>query len=164
MVVRGAARKLTLEEEKSWTGPKFYINHLAVVNPKSKSTPIRIVFNSSHVHKGMSLNNCLAKGPDTFTNSGIGILLRWREEPIALVGDIRKMFHCVFLRPLEQHCHRFLWRGMDTNKEADIYVMQRVNMGVVLHQQLLQRPCTKQQSWVRNLLQMHQNLSRHLLM
>ena len=30
---------------------------------------------------------------------------------------------------LEQHCHRLLWLGMDTECEPDIYVMERVNMG-----------------------------------
>ena len=129
MISRGAARKLSTKEDMEWEGPKFYINHLAVVNPKSKSTPIRIVFNSSHVYQGISLNNCLAKGPDSFVNSSIGILLRWREEAVAIVGDIKKMFHSVFLKPLEQHCHRFLWRGLDRGKEPDIYVMTRVNMG-----------------------------------
>ena len=129
MISRGAARKLSTKEDMEWEGPKFYINHLAVVNPKSKSTPIRIVFNSSHVYQGISLNNCLAKGPDSFVNSSIGILLRWREEAVSIVGDIKKMFHSVFLKPLEQHCHRFLWRGLDRGKEPDIYVMTRVNMG-----------------------------------
>ena len=116
-------------EDMELKGPRFYINHLAVVNPKSKSTPIRIVFNSSHVYQGISLNNCLAKGPDSFANSSIGILLRWREEPVAIVGDIKKMFHSVFLQPLEQHCHRFLWRGLDRGKEPQVYVITRVNMG-----------------------------------
>ena len=46
-----------------------------------------------------------------------------------MVADIRKMFHSIFLQESEIHCHRFLWRDMDTNKEPDIYVIQRVNMG-----------------------------------
>ncbi len=29
----------------------------------------------------------------------------------------------------EQHCHRYLWRYLDSNREPDIYVMTRVNMG-----------------------------------
>ena len=39
------------------------------------------------------------------------------------------MFHSVFLQPLEQHCHRFLWRGLEGEKEPQVYVMTRVNMG-----------------------------------
>ena len=108
MVDQGVARKLSQKEIQEWNGPKFYISHLAVVNTRSHSTPVRIVFNSSQVCQGMSLNSCLAKGPDCYMNNLIGILLRWREEQVALVGDIRKMFHSIHLKPLEQHCHRFL--------------------------------------------------------
>ena len=39
------------------------------------------------------------------------------------------MFNPIHLKLFEQHCHRFLWRGMDTEREPDIYVMERVNMG-----------------------------------
>ena len=129
MVERGVARKLPQKELQDWNGPKFYIFHLAVVNTRSHSTPVRIVFNSSQVCQGMSLNSCLAKGPDCYMNNMIGILLRWREEQVALVGDIRKMFHSIHLKPLEQHCHRFLWRDLETDQEPDVYVMTRVNMG-----------------------------------
>ena len=87
------------------------------------------MFNSSQVCQGKSLNNCLAKGPDSYRNSGLGILLRWREESVALVGDIRKMFHSVHLGPVEQHCHRFLWRELDESKDPDTYIMERVNFG-----------------------------------
>lgn len=55
-------------------------------------------------------------------NHLLRILLRWREEQVALVGDICKMFNSVYLKPLEQHCHRFLWCSLKTD-------MTRVNMG-----------------------------------
>ena len=129
MVSRKAARKLTPDEVNEWRGPVFYVSHLAVANAKSKSTPVRIVFNSSQTYRGVSLNSCLAKGPDSYANSLLGVLLHWRENEVAIVGDIRKMFHSVFLEPLEQHCHRFLWRDLDTQRKPDTYVMERVNMG-----------------------------------
>ncbi len=91
MVDRQVARKLTPEELKEWKGPMFYIAHLAVINPRSNSTPVRIVFNSSQSHHGVSLNFCLAKGPDAYINNLIGILLRRREEYVAFVGDLKKM-------------------------------------------------------------------------
>ena len=77
----------------------------------------------------MSLNSCLAKRPDCYMNNLIGILLRWREEQVALAGDIRKMFHSIHLKPLEQHCDRFLWHDLESDREPDVYVMTRVNMG-----------------------------------
>ena len=129
MVHREVARPLTATELQEWSGPKFYISHLAVLNPKSNSTPVRIVFNSSQAYKVISLNSCLAKGPACYMNNLIGILLRWREEAVALVGDIRKMFNSVYLKELEKHCHRFLWRDLEVDRPPDVYVMERVNMG-----------------------------------
>ena len=126
---RRVAHKLTPQELKDWKGPVFHISHLAVVNPRSNSTPVRIVFNSSQSHHGVSLNSCMAKGPEAYINNLIGILLRWREGHVAFVGDLKKLFNSIHLELLEQHCHRFLWRGMDTEREPDIYVMERVNLG-----------------------------------
>jgi len=89
MVDRQVARKLTSKEITSWNGPFFYISHLAVQNPKSTSTPVRIVFNSSQVFQGVSLNSFLTKGPDAYINNLLGVILRWREKEVALVADIR---------------------------------------------------------------------------
>ena len=129
MVDRGVAKKLSAEDIENWSGPTFYISHLAVTSPKSASTPIRIVFNSSESHNGISLNSCLAKGPDSYLNNILGLLLRWRENLVAMVADIRKMFHSIYLEELETHCHRYLWRDLDVTKEPDVYAIQRVNMG-----------------------------------
>ena len=129
MVDRGVVRKLSQEEMAEWNKPFFYISHLAVSSLKSKSTPVRIVFNSAQVYKGVSLNSYLAKGPDSYRNTLLGILLRWREEAVPIVGDIRKMFHSVYINPLEQHCHRFLWRDLDTSRDPDVYVILTVTMG-----------------------------------
>ena len=104
------------------------ISHLAVKNPKSTSTPVRIVFNSSQTFQGASLNGALAKGPDAYLNNLIGILLRWREGAVGLTADIRKMYNSVYIEELEQHTHRFLWRDME-DREPDVYVILRVNMG-----------------------------------
>ena len=129
MVNRGVARKLSPEELQMWNGPTYYISHLAVANEKSTSTPVRIVFNSSQIFKGVSLNSYLAKGPDSYVNNILGLLLRWKENHVAVAADIKKMFHSVKLAEVEIHCHRFLWRDLDTRKEPDVYAMLRVSMG-----------------------------------
>ena len=129
VIDRKACRKLSQEEIIKWNGPKYYICHLSVNNAKSKSTPVRIVFNSSQEYLGVSLNSILYKGPDAYLNNLVGLLLRWREDRIAVVGDIKKMFNSVLLEEVEQQCHRFLWRDLETMRKPDIYVMTRVNMG-----------------------------------
>lgn len=126
---RGVARKLSADEIKDWKGPVFYLSHLAVEQPKSQTTPVRIVFNSSQVYKGVSLNAFLAKGPDSFKSNLLGMLLRFRENQVVLYGDIKKMYNSVFLEELELHTHRFLWRDLDPSRPPDVWCITRVNMG-----------------------------------
>ena len=91
MLNRKVARKLSPEAASSWNGPKLYIYHLAVQS-SSQNTPTRIVFNFSQESKGTSLNNCLVKGPESYRNICVGILLRWREEHVALVWWYERKF------------------------------------------------------------------------
>ena len=66
MEKRGVTHKLSQSEIDRWQGPVFYLSHLAVENSESQTTSVRIVFNSSQLYKGVSLNSFLAKGPDSF--------------------------------------------------------------------------------------------------
>ncbi len=122
MIKRGAARKLTQREMDEYNGPKFHISHHEVLKPESKSTPCRIVFNSSANFRGHILNEYYAKGPDMLNNL-LGVLLRFRERAVAMVGDIGKMFHAIDIPLVDQMTHRFLWRGMDEEREPDTYAM-----------------------------------------
>ena len=128
MIERNVARKLSKEEIDKYDGPVQYISHHEVLKKDSVSTPCRIVFNSSAKHNGYSLNDYWAKGPDVINNM-LGILLRFREGQFALAGDIRKMYHSVYLSTLDSHTHRFLWRDLDTTKDPDTYIMTRVSFG-----------------------------------
>ena len=125
---RGVARKLTPQEVYNWKGPVFYLAHMALEQPKSLTTPVRLVFNSSQVYKGVSLNSCLAKGPDAFNNGLLGVLLRMREFSVVMVGDIKKMYNSVHLSIEDQHTHRFLWRNCE-DRVPDQYCITRVSLG-----------------------------------
>jgi len=74
MIDRDVARKQTREEFQKYKGPAHYISHYEVPKPDSKSTPVRIVFNSSPNYMGHVLNEYWAKGPDLL-NSLLGILM-----------------------------------------------------------------------------------------
>lgn len=124
----GFAKKLTAADIKNYEGPVHYISHHAIVRPEKKSTPIRIVFNSSASFQGHRLNEYWMKGPDLLNNL-IGVLLRFRENEVALCGDISKMYHRVSIPERDQHVHRFLWRDMDEHREPDIYMMKVVTFG-----------------------------------
>ena len=49
------------------------------------------------------------------------ILVKFRKEWVALVGDISQMYHQLVLLPEDQPMHRFLWRNMEINKEPEVY-------------------------------------------
>ncbi|XP_071954191.1 uncharacterized protein [Antedon mediterranea] len=128
MLKRGVAREIKEMELQEYKGPIHYISHHAVEKPDSSSTPVRIVFNSSAAYKGHVLNDYWAKGPD-LVNDLLAVLLRFREKPHALVGDIRKMYHSVAITQLDQHCHRFLWRDLNQNTLPKTYCVTAVNFG-----------------------------------
>ena len=127
LVNLGFAKKLTHDEVTSYDGPIHYISHHEVLRPDNKSTPIRIVFNSSSNFQGHVLNDYWMKGADLL-NDLFGVILRFRENEHAFVGDISKMYHRVLIPESDQHIHRFLWRNFE-NRKPDIYVMKVVTFG-----------------------------------
>ena len=77
---------------------------------------------------GISFNGCLAKGP-SFLNNIFGILLIFRQEQFAFIGDISKMFHSINI-PIEgQMTHLFLWRNLDSDNKPETYAMTVVDIG-----------------------------------
>ena len=107
MIDRKAARKVSEAELANYQGAKYYIAHHAVLKPESRTTPCRIVFNSSAQFHGLSLNDYLAKGP-SLLNQLLGILLIFRERRVAFIGDISKMFHAIAIPFEDQMVHLFL--------------------------------------------------------
>ncbi|XP_074661512.1 uncharacterized protein LOC141914144 [Tubulanus polymorphus] len=87
--------------------PVWYLPHHAVRHPAKPDKP-RVVFDCSAKYLGVSLNDKLLQGPD-FTNSLLGVLLRFREYPIAIKSDIQKMFYQVKVPAADRDVLRFLW-------------------------------------------------------
>lgn len=73
-----------------------------------KPGQIRIVFDSSARFNGVSLNDVLLRGPD-LNNSLLGVLMRFRSEPIVAMTDIQQMFHSFLVREDHRDFLRFLW-------------------------------------------------------
>ena len=67
-----------------------------------------MVFDAAAKYRGTSLNDNLVQGPD-LVNSLVGVLVRFRQEPVALVGDIEAMFHQVKVSNPDRDALRFLW-------------------------------------------------------
>ena len=124
------AREVSEEELNSWVsgGKKcYYISHQMALNPASKSSPIRTVFNSSQVYKGYSLNSSWELGPDV-TGSLNGILIRFREKVIGAQGDVRKMYYCCRVTKEEEFMQLFLWK-FEGETKIRTFAMTRLVMG-----------------------------------
>ena len=112
LVTKGFAREVSQTELDNWVsngGKIYYISHQMAVNPDSKSTPVRVVFNSSQVYKGFSLNSCWELGPDVMNNLH-GVLLRFRTNFVGGQGDIKKMFYMIRIPIEDQMMQLFLWK------------------------------------------------------
>ena len=97
-------------------GRTFYIPHHNIASSK-----FRIVMDCAATYKGVSLNSVLLQGPDNF-NSLLGVLLRFRFYPVAVVADIKNIFFQVKCRPQDQSALRFLfWENGDPDGEVKVY-------------------------------------------
>lgn len=95
--------------------------------PEKKSTPITTVFNNTASFKGHTLNDYWCKGPDLLNNLS-GVVLRLRENAVAICGDI-KMYHMVATPGLDPHVHIFLFRNFETGREPDTCVKTVLTFG-----------------------------------
>ena len=77
---------------------------------EKKPGKVRRVANASSVFQGQSLNSNLLKGPDLLSNL-IGVILRFRENKLALSADIEQMFMQVKVAPEDRKFLRFLWNN-----------------------------------------------------
>ena len=107
LIQKGYARKMTEEEALRRSQRTWYLPHHGVFHPQ-KQGKIRVVFDVASLHNGVSLNNQLLQGPD-LTNNLLGILLRFRQYPKALVADIEGMFNQVKVPPEDSDALRLLW-------------------------------------------------------
>ena len=68
------------------------------------------------------------KGPDLLNNL-FGILVRFRENEVAISADVSKMYHRVLIPEQYLHLHRYLWRNLETDRKPDVYVKTVLTFG-----------------------------------
>lgn len=120
-VEKGYARKLTDEETKIRSNKTWYLPHHPVLNPH-KPGKVCVVFHAASTFEGTSLNDQLLHGPDLINNL-VGILMRFRQDQVALIADIEAMFHQVRMLPEDCDALRFLWWDGDLHKPPEEYKM-----------------------------------------
>lgn len=105
-------------DQECWYLPSFGIYH------PQKPGKIRIVFDSSAKCDNVSLNDVLLKGPD-LNNSLVGVLVRFRSDPYAVMADVEQMFHNFVVREDHRDYLRFLWfKNHDLDGEVEDYRMR----------------------------------------
>ena len=123
---KGYVTKIPQQEQPT---SKWYLPHFPILRPDKATTKTRIVFDASAKYEGMSLNDAIYQGPKLQRNL-FDVLLRFRRKPVAVVCDIAEMYLRIGIAPEDKPYHRFLWRGIDKNRQPDIYEFDRVVFGV----------------------------------
>ncbi|KAJ0177241.1 hypothetical protein K1T71_001416 [Dendrolimus kikuchii] len=87
------------------SGRTWYLPHFAVVNPDKEK--IRVVHDAAAKYHGRSLNDMLLPGPDLL-RSLPGVIMKYRQYPVAVSADIKEMFMQVKIIEADRDALRFL--------------------------------------------------------
>jgi len=84
-------------------------------------------FDCAARYKGTWLNDQLLSGPD-LSNNLFGVLVRFRQEPVALSSDIEAMFHQVMVDAKDVDALRFLWWPDDDLSKQPVEYRMKVHL------------------------------------
>ncbi|XP_044573988.1 uncharacterized protein LOC123258177 [Drosophila ananassae] len=107
---------------------KYFLPYHCVLKKDSTTTKLRVVFDGSAVTtSGYSLNDILMAGP-VIQPKLFRILLSFRSHPVALTGDICKMYRCVRMVSSDSFLQCILWRDSPL-EELQTYRLDTVTYG-----------------------------------
>ncbi|XP_062547153.1 uncharacterized protein LOC134212888 [Armigeres subalbatus] len=140
--LKGYAHRITPEEAESANPDRVWYLPLGIVRNPKKPEKVRLIWDAAARVNGVSLNDMLIKGPDMLT-SLFAVLLRFRQRPVAVCGDIREMFHQVRIIQQDRQSQRFVYREQ-LDQEPQIFVMDVATFGATCS------PCSAQYIKNRN--------------
>ena len=114
--------------DESTPTEEWLLPHFAVVRADRSTTKARIVFDASAKFQGKSLNSEALPGLKLQAVM-FSILVKFRKELVALVGDVSQMYHRLALTLEDRPLHRILWRNMDQSKKPEAYEFLRYVFG-----------------------------------
>ena len=106
VIQKGYAEVVPQDRLQRQDGKVWYIQHHTVYHKRKKT--LRVVFDCSSKFHQASLNDELFQGRD-LANSLLAVLLRFRQEPVAMMADIEGVFHQVRVHRDDRDLLRFLW-------------------------------------------------------
>ena len=105
-----------------------YIPSFAVYNDKSTSTPMRLVV-AANLPKGNCINDHLLKGINLLPMID-KLIHKWRAKPIGLVGDIKKAYYAIQIKPEHRRHLTIVWYSKPLErKDLLTLVLTRLPMG-----------------------------------
>lgn len=110
---------------------EWFLPHFPVVRPEKSTTKVRFVFDGSAQQDGKSFNTKSLPGPK-LQSEIVDILVKFRKEPFALVGDVTQMYHQLILRPVDRPLHRFLCRKLDCDDSPRVFLNFRRSFSEVV--------------------------------
>ncbi|KAL7833114.1 hypothetical protein SRHO_G00301320 [Serrasalmus rhombeus] len=113
---KGYTVRLKGADSEPTEGRTWYLPHHGVRHPVKQK--LRVVFDCRASFQGTSLNQQLLQGPD-LSSSLVGVLLRFRQEIVAVMADVEAMFYQVRVNDEETNLIRFLW-WLDGNYEQEL--------------------------------------------
>lgn len=114
LVQSGFVNKIPSEQVDKPAETWYFPHHMVEHNNKP-----RVVFDCSFEYMGLSLNKFLLPGP-VLGPSLLGVLLRFRQQAIAICGDIKGMFHQVRLRGTDPCCVSYGEKCSQTRSPASM--------------------------------------------
>ena len=117
----GHARILPKDEVIAPDGcPQWILPHVLAYHP-DKPDEVRLCMDAAAKVNGVSLNSKLLTGPDLM-NKMIGVCLRFREFPVTIEADIKRMFHMVRLDPADcwAKCY-YWWKDNKLENELELH-------------------------------------------
>ena len=103
-----------------------YVPHHGLLNI-NKPGWVRLLFNASVKYNDTYLNQNLLPGPDLLHNL-VSALIRFHQGKYAVMSDIEKMFHPVFLSPKDTDALIFLWRESPDDHKMLVHIFGKVHL------------------------------------
>ncbi|XP_055614831.1 uncharacterized protein LOC129761148 [Toxorhynchites rutilus septentrionalis] len=118
-----------VSEEEATDSMQCFLPHHPVLKEASTTTKVRVVFNASaKMSSGYSLNEALLVGP-VVQDDLLSISLRFRTFPVAVVGDVEKMYRQVLHHPADTSLQQILFR-FDKTEKVQTYRLLTVTYGM----------------------------------
>ncbi|KAL7878886.1 hypothetical protein AOLI_G00098600 [Acnodon oligacanthus] len=105
VIAKGYAVEIPCGEMSRDDGKVWYLPHHGVYHPRKRK--IRVVFDCGASYQGTTLNCQLLQGPD-ITSTLLGVIIRFRQEEVAVMADVEAMFHQVKVPDEDADHLRFL--------------------------------------------------------